>query len=422
MRITENAFVADFLRNITRSRSRINRLNNQLSSQKKVLTVSDDPDAANLILRLDSSLARIGQYRKNVDDAKSTLSATSVALKSATDLAKNVKAIITGSTNVKDPGMLRQFGEQLDQLLQQGIEVANTNFNRKYIFGGSNSTSPPYTWSGVPPRVVYNGNADALRIQVGEGLSQTVNISGQQAFPGGNGTLDISFASALDRNAAVGSSVNTSVTVTDTAGVTHDLVFTFTKTSANRWSMTTAAAGGANATVSGGTGEFVFDPGTGALKSESSVMPLTVTPTGSGAAPKLVVGLDSTALTESDTGGAVSATARNGSTLIFNRIAELRDRMLNGQAPTANDFAVFADFADQLLRQEAQAGFLQTNLENATGYLTLQQTQLQNQRSAVQDVDLTEIGVKLNYEQTMLDAALSAGSKIIPKSLLDFLT
>lgn len=422
MRITENTFVADFLRNVTRSRSRINRLNNQLSAQKKVLTASDDPDATNLILRLDSSLARIAQYKKNVEDAKSTLNATSLALKSATSITQSVKEIITGSTNVKDKEVLRQFGEQIGQLLDHGLEVANTNFNRKYILGGSNSTTPPYTWAGVPPRVVYNGNADAHRIQVGEGLSQTVNITGSQAFPDGNGTLDISFASALDRDAAVGTSVTTSATVTDTAGVVHGMVFTFTKTSANRWAMTTAPASGANATVTGGSGELVFDPVTGSLRGESSIQPLSVTPTGGSPAPKLIVGLDGSALAEAAGGTGVTASARNGSTLIFNRMAELRDKLMNGQAPTVNDFAVFAEFTEHLMRQEAQAGFLQTNLVNSADYLKLQETQMQNQRSAVQDIDLAEIGLRLSYEQTMLDAALSTGAKIIPKSLLDFLT
>jgi flagellar hook-associated protein 3 len=422
MRITENAFVADFLRNVTRSRSRINRLNNQLSAQKKVLTASDDPDATNLILRLDSSLARIAQYKKNVEDAKSTLNATSLALKSATSITQSVKEIITGSTNVKDKEVLRQFGEQIGQLLDHGLEVANTNFNRKYILGGSNSTTPPYTWAGVPPRVVYNGNADAHRIQVGEGLSQTVNITGSQAFPDGNGTLDITFASALDRDAAVGTSVTTSATVTDTAGVAHGMVFTFTKTSANRWAMTTAPASGANATVTGGSGELVFDPVTGSLRGESAIQPLSVTPTGGSPAPKLIVGLDGSALAEVAGGTGATANSRNGSTLIFNRMAELRDKLMNGQAPTVNDFAVFAEFTEHLMRQEAQAGFLQTNLVNSADYLKLQETQMQNQRSAVQDIDLAEIGLRLSYEQTMLDAALSTGAKIIPKSLLDFLT
>jgi flagellar hook-associated protein 3 FlgL len=422
MRITENAFVSDFLRNITRSRARINRLNNQLSAQRKVLTVSDDPDASNLIMRLDGSLARIAQYKKNIDDAKSTLSATSVALKSATDVTKGIKEIITGSTNVRDPEVLKQFGAQVDQLLDHALEIANTNFNRKYIFGGSNSTTPPFTWSGVPPRIVYNGNADALKIQVGEGLSQVVNVSGQEAFPDGNGTLDVALGSALNANAAVGSSVTSTVTLTDTGGVTHDVVFTFTKTAANRWTMASAPATGANATVTGGSGELVFDPSSGGLLASSSVLPLTVTPTGGAPAPKLIVGINSSALTESATGGAVTATPRNGSTLIFNRIAELRDKLMSGQTPDVNDLAIFQDFTDHLMRQEAQAGFLQTNLENASSYLALQETQMQNQRSAVQDIDLAEIGVALNYEQTMLDAALSTGAKIIPKSLLDFLT
>jgi flagellin-like hook-associated protein FlgL len=256
---------------------------------------------------------------------------------------------------------------------------------------------------------------------VGDGLSQTVNIPGQQAFPDGNGTLDITFGNMLNRDAAVGSSVTSNAVVTDTAGVGHSMIFTFTKTSSNRWTLTTTPAAGANASISGGSGEFVFDPSTGSLKAESTLHPLVVTPTGSAAAPKMIVGLNSGSLAEGAVGGAVAAAVRNGSTLIFNRIAELGDKLLSGQAPSVNEFAVFAEFTEHMMREEAQAGFLAINLENAAGYLQVQELQLYNQHTKVQGVDLAEIGIRLQYEQTMLDAALSAGAKILPRSLLDFL-
>jgi flagellar hook-associated protein 3 FlgL len=421
MRITENAFIGDFLRNITRSRSRINRLQTQLAAQKKILTVSDDPNAANLIMRLDQSLARVNQYAKNVQDAKSTLQATSLSLTSMTNIAKGVKDIITGATNAKDQEVLKQLGEQVDQLLEHGLEVANTNFNRKYIFGGTATTSAPYTWAGTPPRIVANGNAQKLQIAVGDGLTQPVTIPGQDAFPDGTATLDISFANRLDRNAAVGSTVSLTTPVTDTAGIAHNVVFSFTKTGANRWGVTTAAAVGANASISGGSGELVFDPVTGGPNGESTLLPLTVTPTGATPAPKLIVGLKVGTLTESTVGAGVAASVRSGSTLLFNRMVELRDKLRNGQAPDVNDYAVFADATEFLMRQEAQAGFLVTNLDNADNYLKVQKEQFLNQRSDAQDIDVAEIGVRLKYEETMLDAALSTGAKIIPHSLLDFL-
>jgi flagellar hook-associated protein 3 len=422
MRITENAFVSDFLRNITKSRARLNRLNNQLSSQQKVLTASDDPDASNLIMRLDAAISRMGQYKKNADDAQSTLKATSTALKSASDISRSIKDIISGTANVKDPQVLRQLGEQVGQLLDHALEIANTNFNRKYIFGGSNSTSPPYTWGGVPPSVQYNGNADQLKIPVGDGLTQTVNLPGSDVFPDGNGTLGISFANTLDRNAAIGTTTTTNAVVTDTAGVAHAVVFSFTKSAANRWTMTSAPAGGSNATISGGSGELVFDPTSGQLAPETNVAPLSLTPTGATPAPKLVVDLDSSALAEGTPGAPIAATSQNGSTLIFNRMAALRDELMSGKTPSVGEFAVWQNITDQLMRQEAQAGFLSTNLDNAKNYLNLQEVQYQNQRSDVQDVDVAEIGIKLKYEETMLDAALSVGAQIIPKSLLDFLS
>ena len=77
---------------------------------------------------------------------------------------------------------------------------------------------------------------------------------------------------------------------------------------------------------------------------------------------------------------------------------------------------------DVVMRQQALAATLADNLSTSDDYLTSQQQHLLDLRSAKQDVDLTEVGMKLQQEQVMYSAALSAAAKIIPKSLLDYLT
>ena len=128
------------------------------------------------------------------------------------------------------------------------------------------------------------------------------------------------------------------------------------------------------------------------------------------------------AITEGDTGGGPSTLTGTHQTInVFNKLMELRDGLRSGVKPTADDMALLSMMQDVVMREEARAGSYSTNLTNANDYLTAQNEHLLDLRSAIQDVDLAEVAMKLKQEQLMLDAALSAAADIIPKSLLNFL-
>jgi flagellin-like hook-associated protein FlgL len=106
---------------------------------------------------------------------------------------------------------------------------------------------------------------------------------------------------------------------------------------------------------------------------------------------------------------------------VFNKLLELRDTLQNGKQPTADDMAFIGIMQDVVMREEARAGSLSESLTAADTYLTAHREHLLDLLGDKQDVNLAEIGMKLSQEQVMLDAALSAAARVIPKSLLDFL-
>jgi flagellar hook-associated protein 3 len=423
MRITDNAIVADFLANLTRSRDRINRLNIQLATQKKIQKVSDDPIMANTLLRLNTDLSRLESYKSNVVDGKSTLKMTADSLGEVADILQDVKGLLAGSTSA-DPSFLAKLSDQMDQFLNMSMDIANTQFDRKYIFGGTGTMAPPFVSSGAPQLVTYQGNADAIRFQVGDGISSVVNVSGAAAFAS---TGEINFTGVLDRAAALNTRVTATVGMTDANGVTHAVLMTMQKTGANSWEMSAAMPpGSTDATLSGGTATVTFDPATGALASVVRGSPLIVTPIAAPpaqAATPMTLMIRGAGLSEGTPPGGVSTLAGTHSGIsVFNQLIALRDTLRSGVQPSADDIAMIGVMQDVIMREQARAGTLSTNLTTSDEYLTAQREHLLDLRSAKQDVDLTEIGMKLKQEEVMLDAALSAAARIIPKSLLDFLT
>ena len=423
MRISDNSIVADFLASLNQSRARINRLNRQLSTQKRILRVSDDPGAASAILRLNSDLKRADAYKEAVGTGKSGLKMTAESLGRVADLLQEVKGVLTGATGSADPSLLGKFADQVDQFLNLGLEIANTQFDRKYIFGGTNTTTPPFVRTGTPAQVMYRGDAGAISYQVGDGVSQVVNVNGLAAF-GSAG--EISFNGILDRNAAVNTTVSTTVQVTDGLGVSHDVLMTMRKTDVNSWVMSAALPpGSTDATLSGGTATISFDPVTGKAAGTLRGAPLVLTPLApppAQAAPALSMMVRADTLAEGVTGGGPSTfSGIHENVSVFNKLLELRDALRSGTQPTADDMAFIGMMQDVVMREEARAGSLAESLTSADTYLTAHREHLLDLLGDRQDVDLAEIGMKLSQEQVMLDAALSAAARVIPRSLMDFL-
>jgi flagellar hook-associated protein 3 FlgL len=423
MRISDNSIVADFLTSLNHSRERIDRLNRQLSTQQRILRVSDDPNGAGAILRLNSDMQRVASYKEAVSGGTSSLKATVDSLDRVAGLLQQVKGVLTGATGSADPSLLNTFADQVDQFLDLGLEIANTQFDRKYIFGGTNTTAPPYVRTGTPAQVVYQGDAGTISYQVGDGVSQVVNVNGLAAF---GSTGEISVDGVLDRNAPVNTTISNTVQVTDGQGVSHDVVITMQKIDANSWAMSTALPpGSTGATLSGGAVTVSFDPVTGKPTGTLRGAPLVLTPLATPpaqAAPALTMMVRAGVLTEEDTAGGPSTfTATHENISVFNKLLELRDTLRSGKQPTGDDIAFIGIMQNVVMREEARAGSMSGSLATADTYLTAHKEHLLDLLGDKQDVDLLEIGMKLSQEQTMLDAALSAAARVIPKSLLDFL-
>ncbi|HXF99641.1 MAG TPA: flagellar hook-associated protein FlgL, partial [Bacteroidota bacterium] len=145
MRVTDNTFVRNFLANINNARVRMSKLQDQLSTGRRVLTPSDDAIAAERILRLKTSIARNDQYQHNVADAQGMMQATEQALDRFANLLLEAKEILTRARSGGRTSELGTFADQIDRLLVDAVQVANTKFNGKYLFGGTQTTEPPFT-------------------------------------------------------------------------------------------------------------------------------------------------------------------------------------------------------------------------------------------------------------------------------------
>ena len=186
MRVTESSISYNYLSDINQTRGKIVDLQAQMASGKRVLKPSDDPSATNAILRLKASMQANDQYAKNVQEASGMAQATTNALDSFASLMMDLKDLLTKAANVSSGEALPTLAAQVDQILSESVAIANTNFNGKYLFGGTQTTVAPFTLAADRSSVAENpaGIDGAINFSVSEGLTQQVNISGEEAFQG----------------------------------------------------------------------------------------------------------------------------------------------------------------------------------------------------------------------------------------------
>lgn len=90
MRVTNSMISKSSMNNMNNNKINVDKLNNQMSSQKKISRPSEDPVIAIRALRLRSNLSELNQYyERNIPDARSWMEVTEGALENMKTLLGN---------------------------------------------------------------------------------------------------------------------------------------------------------------------------------------------------------------------------------------------------------------------------------------------------------------------------------------------
>lgn len=183
MRITNGMQSNSMLRSLQGSNERSMKLQEQLSTGRKINRPSDDPIGVSRSLKLNRDLAENGQYKKNAQDALARLDATDTALDGAGNILQRLQEITIYGANDSLPQASKDaLAAEVDELLGQLVEVANTNFGGVYIFSGELVTTSPYTSGGSPVSVTYHGNDGKIKFELAPSVTDNVNYTGQEVF------------------------------------------------------------------------------------------------------------------------------------------------------------------------------------------------------------------------------------------------
>ena len=173
-------------------------LQDQISSGKKVRRPSDDPQVFGQIARLGADEARLAQYQSNTQVVSQQTTTYDGILQQIADQLQRVSELtVKGADGSLTPADRQTMGREVDLMLEDVVNLANTHPGGSYLFGGLRTDTPAYTVTrdaaGQITGVTYQGNAGVRQAEIATGMYVPANLVGS----------DLSGESALFQTASV---------------------------------------------------------------------------------------------------------------------------------------------------------------------------------------------------------------------------
>ena len=183
MRITEAMNLNDALQAESRAASQMAQLTQMASSGLRVSQPSDDPAAYASIVQRDAGIATAQARQSAATTAAGDLDLAGSVLDQATTLIQKAQSLAVEAANgTQDAASRAQAATEIDSLNQQLVALANTRGSSGYLFGGTQTNTPPFDSQGN-----FLGNNGVTHVDVADGVLAVSNASGAQAFTAAGG-------------------------------------------------------------------------------------------------------------------------------------------------------------------------------------------------------------------------------------------
>ncbi len=180
-RVPDSLMYAKGQDSLNRARDKMIRNQEKGLTGKRVNRPSDDPVAAMQIMQTTILQSRDATVAENLEVANGFLNMTDASLGELTDVlarAHELSIQMSSSTNATEDAR-ESVRKEVDQLLLRVVQVGNSRFGDRYIFGGFQTDRAPFDTSGN-----YFGDDGQFEIEMDRGQKIAINVLGMEPFFG----------------------------------------------------------------------------------------------------------------------------------------------------------------------------------------------------------------------------------------------
>lgn len=177
MRITNKYMTNSMVRNIQLNLGNLARSQEQLSTSKRLLRPSDDPNAMGQYLSIKSNLSYMEQYNQNINDGLSYLDMSDTAMGTLGDLlAKASEYTVQAANDTYSADQRVAIAEQIDKMIDQVVDLGNSSVGDKFIYAGTKNDAIPF--KRVGDTIIYSGDTNEVRREVLAGTDYRIDSPG----------------------------------------------------------------------------------------------------------------------------------------------------------------------------------------------------------------------------------------------------
>lgn len=178
-----------FLNALNNTQRRLNQAQLQLTSGKRVNTISDDPDQISTLLQARANLGNSIQTAKDLGRVKTEVDTAESVVATAVSLVEHARVLTAqGATGTASPATRQNIADQLGDILKQLVSISNTTVEGRGIFSGDSDQAAAYNLDLTQPvpTGTFLGTASTREIRHPNGTQFAVAKTAQELFDSPN--------------------------------------------------------------------------------------------------------------------------------------------------------------------------------------------------------------------------------------------
>lgn len=201
MRVTNKSLLNNYMANLNRNLSSMRKYQNQLSSGKVVSKPSDDPFTVIRAMGFDTAIDRNEQYAKNIEYARGWVETTDTVLQDTVKTLQHVRQLTirgsSGGTHSQED--LNAIADEVREMINQIEQIANTNFDGRYVIGGHNTMEKSFEITAPGELAIDNGDKGIIIREISPRVTMEINVDAESYMNGASEDLATTLKNVYDR-------------------------------------------------------------------------------------------------------------------------------------------------------------------------------------------------------------------------------
>lgn len=397
----------NMLNNLSSSLSRVNTYSSQLSSNRKITRLSDDPVGVLNSMNARQKLNMFEQFQSNLVSARNWVDQTDSTLSDMNDVITTIQENVTSAANgTKSESDKVNYATLISELKDELLQFANQSIGNKYLFAGYNSTQEPFT-TDTDGNVLYNG-IDLSTVDTTPVLGQTIADTTNATGFSWSGSI-----TATPQKYSIAASGDT-ITITDSDG--NEIL---------SQQITTASGSNTIDLSAKGLGTITWTDNGSATASEvaSAIASADYVTTEIGAEAaqdmRFLVGFNVNMEVSFPGSDVVGTGDTSMFTVLNNLISDLNN---NASSEVISGYLTpLQKIQDRLTVCQVEVGARSQKIETLENRYSEDVINYESIKSDVEDIDQAEVIMNYKLSMSVYEQALATGAQIIQPTLMDFI-